>query len=163
MQGDPGATGATGATGSNGAKGATGATGNTGATGATGSTGAGGSTLILGSSDGTFALSKESEGGRFIGIGGNSSTESNVQTVSPVTKTFTSFSCSISTAAGTGTTTFRVSINGTLTGTACTFSGSTITNTVSGTYAVAAGDKIAIQVSHNNNTSTRSVGWGLGG
>ena len=80
----------------------------------------------------------------------------------PVAKTFTSFSCQASSAPSSGTTTFRVRINGVSTGTACTFS-SGAGNTVSGTYAVAAGDTVDIQVSNNSSTSNRAFAWGLGG
>lgn len=81
----------------------------------------------------------------------------------PVAKTFTSFSCQASSAPTSGTTTFRVRINGASVGTACTFSGSGDGNTVAGTYAVAAGDTVDVQVSNSSSNSSRSFAWGLGG
>jgi hypothetical protein len=80
-----------------------------------------------------------------------------------VTKTFTSFSCAISSPpSGGGTTTFRVRINGASTSTACAFSGGG-PSTVSGTYTVSAGETIDVLVTNSASTSTRAVGWGLGG
>jgi hypothetical protein len=80
----------------------------------------------------------------------------------PVAKTFTSFSCQASSAPSSGTTTFRLRINGVNTSNACTFS-SGDGNTVSGTYTVAAGDTVDVQVSNSSSNSSRAFAWGLGG
>jgi len=95
-----------------------------------------------------------------VGLGQNSTTESDNQYLMPVTKTFTTFWCRQDVISGGGSVTFTVRINGASTSTTCGLSGAGGPTSVSGTYALTAGDLVDVQVS-SNNTTARRVYWGL--
>jgi hypothetical protein len=94
---------------------------------------------------------------RYVGFGGSSTTEADVQYLVPVSQTFTTLYCRQSVTGATLTVTVR--INGTDTDTACT-SSDTATQSVVGSYAVTAGDLVTVSVVHSSATQ-RSVYWAL--
>ena len=101
----------------------------------------------------------------YIGIGGNSGTESSVQTILPVARAFTTFSCRISQSLSYNVT-LTLRVNTSSEPSPCVIPAGSTSSTVSGTWNIAAGSLVAIRIArssgNSSGSSTRAAAWGLG-
>lgn len=154
-KGETGATGAPGATGPQGAQGPQGPQGDPGPMGPQGPARP---NFIAGGSGGTFNVSSN----RYVSIGVNSATESDVSVLVPITLNFTKFYCQLSSSVSSGSTVFTVRVNGSSqSGTCSIAANSTSSSNTSVSIGVNPGDRLNVLVTNASGIGTRAVYWGL--
>jgi hypothetical protein len=99
---------------------------------------------------------------RYVSIGANSATESDVSVLVPVALTFTKFYCQLSSSVSSGSTDFTVRVNGSSQSDTCSIAANTTSSSNTAmSISVNAGDRLDVLVTNASGSGTRAVYWGL--